>query len=66
MDIMPEQQKIDETIESTSNMNKKKLAKIEQSSISLEKEQNPDAGTEIGTHDDRENILETQDEDLKE
>jgi hypothetical protein len=33
---MPEQQKIDETIESTKRFNKKKLSDIEQSSTSLE------------------------------
>ncbi|MDR4490011.1 MAG: hypothetical protein R2685_03795 [Candidatus Nitrosocosmicus sp.] len=33
---MPEQRKIDETIESTKRFNKKKLSDIEQSSTSLE------------------------------
>ena len=36
---MPEQQKIDETIETAKDLNKKKLSKIEQSSTSLDNQQ---------------------------
>lgn len=61
---MPEQQKIDETIESTKRLNKKKLSKIEQSSTSLENQQNP--VIETGSDDDTKSILETQDDELKE
>jgi hypothetical protein len=61
---MPEQQKIDETIESTKSLNKKKLSKIEQSSTSLENQQNP--VVETGSDDDTKSILETQDDELKE
>ena len=61
---MPEQQKIDETIESTKRLNKKKLSKIEQSSTSLENQQNP--VVETGSDDDTKSILETQDDELKE
>ncbi len=61
---MPEQQKIDEKIESTKRLNKKKLSKIEQSSTSLENQQNP--VVETGSDDDTKSILETQDDELKE
>jgi hypothetical protein len=62
---MPEQQKIDETIESTKRLNTKKLSKIEQSSTSLENQQNPVVAT--GSDDDiKSSILETQDDELKE
>ena len=64
MKDMPEQQKIDETIESTKSLNKKKLSKIEQSSTSLENQQNP--VVETGSDDDTKSILETQDDELKE
>ena len=61
---MPEQQKIDETIESTKRLNKKKLSKIEQSSTSLENQQNPVVETD--SDDDTKSISETQDDELKE
>ena len=62
---MPEQQKIDETIESTKKLNTKKLSKIEQSSTSLENQQNP--VVETGSDDDiKSSILETQDDESKE
>jgi len=61
---MPEQQKIDETIESTKRLNKKKLSKIEQSSTSLENQQKP--VIETGSDDDTNSILETQEDELKE
>jgi hypothetical protein len=62
---MPEQQKIDETIESTKRLNTKKLSKIEQSSTSLENQQNP--VVETASDDDiKSSILETQDDESKE
>jgi hypothetical protein len=63
---MPEQQKIDETIESIKSANRKKLSKIEQSATSLETEQDT-AATETGS-DDNDNVmsvLETQDDEVK-
>ena len=62
---MREQQKIDETIESTKRLNKKKLSKIEQSATSLESKQD-DLATQEGLKDDNVSILETQDEDVNE
>ena len=62
---MPEQQKVDETIESTKRLNKKKLSKIEQSATSLESKQD-DLTTQEGLEDDNMSILETQDEDVNE
>jgi hypothetical protein len=62
---MPEQQKVDETIESTKRLNKKKLSKIEQSATSLENEHD-DVTTQAGLDNDNVSILETQDEDVKE
>lgn len=62
---MPEQQKVDETIESTKRLNKKKLSKIEQSATSLESKQD-DLATQEGLEDDNMSILETQDEDVNE
>lgn len=65
---MPEQQKIDETIESTKSTNKKKLSKIEQSATSLENGQDAAAATEtgLGDDDDTVSVLETQDDEVKE
>jgi hypothetical protein len=64
-EVMPEQQKIDETIETAKSLNKKKLSKIEQSSTSLENQQN--TASEVGSedNDDATSILETQDDELK-
>ncbi len=63
---MPEQQKIDETIETAKNLNKKKLSKIEQSSTSLENRQNSASEVELEDNDnDANSILETQDDELK-
>ncbi|HYF98496.1 MAG TPA: hypothetical protein VD815_00235 [Candidatus Saccharimonadales bacterium] len=64
---MPEQQKIDETIESIKSTNKKKLSKIEQSATSLENGQDAAAATETGLgDDDTVSVLETQDDEVKE
>ena len=54
---MPEQQKIDETIETSKRLDKKKLLKIEQSATSLEIDQNQ-AASEIGAEDEKTCILE--------
>lgn len=63
---MPEQQKIDETVESTKRLDKKKISKIEQSATSLEKVPH-DETTEAGfDDDDASSILDTQDEEVKE
>lgn len=64
---MPEQQKIDETIESIKSTNKKKLSRIEQSATSLENGQDAAAATETGLDDDDTvSVLETQDDEVKE
>ena len=58
---MPEQQKIDETIETAKSLNKKKFSKIEQSSTSLENQLS--SASEAGSEEDNDtnSILETQD-----
>ena len=63
--IMPEQQKIDETIETSKTLNKKKFSKIEQSSTSLENQQG--SASEVGLEEDVDtnSILETQDDEVK-
>ena len=66
IEVMPEQQKIDETVETTKSLNKKKLSKIEQSSTSLENQQN--SAPEVSSEDIDNNtnsILETQDDEIK-
>ena len=60
---MPEQQKIDETIEAARSPNKKKLSKIEQSSTSLENQQTS-TSEEVASENNIDTILETQDEEL--
>ena len=60
---MPEQQKVDETIESTSVLKKKKPTKVEQSSTALEKDLNDATETEV---DDQGNATETEVDYLKE
>lgn len=62
---MPEQQKIDETIETAKSFKKKKFSKIEQSSTSLENQQGsvPEVGSE--EDDDTNSLLETQDDEVK-
>ena len=65
MMVMPEQQKVDETIESTSKTTDKKMPKkIEQSSTSLEKDENYTIDSE--TENDEGSLLESDTEDLKE
>ncbi|KAA2283149.1 hypothetical protein [Candidatus Nitrosocosmicus sp. SS] len=59
---MPEQQKIDETIESTKRFNKKKLSDIEQSSTSLESQ---GSESEMDLIEDLTPILETQEDETK-
>ena len=60
---MPEQQRIDEKIETAKRSSKKKLSKVEQSSTSLENQQN--SASEVGSEEDANTILETQDDELK-
>jgi hypothetical protein len=65
MMVMPEQQKVDETIESTSKTTDKKMPKkIEQSSTSLEKDENYAIDSESENNED--GLLESDAEDLKE
>lgn len=61
--VMPEQQKIDETIEASRSSNKKKLSKIEQSSTSLENQRTFDSD-EVGSENITDSSLESQDEEL--
>ena len=63
---MPEQQKIDETIETSKRLDKKKLSKIEQSSVSLEIQQQNLSSEEVGLEDNTTSILETPDDEIKE
>ncbi len=51
---MPEQQKVDDIVESTSITDKKKITKVEKSSTALEKEQEEDI--EITGVDEQEDI----------
>jgi hypothetical protein len=60
---MPEQQKIDETIESTKRLNKKKLSNIEQSSTSLESQESASERRIID--EDPTTMLEAQDDEIK-
>lgn len=61
---MPEQQKVDETIESTSlKDNKKSIKAVEQSSTALEKEINN--ATETDNDDEQDDTTETDNDDLK-
>lgn len=61
--VMPEQQKIDETIEAARSSIKKKLSKIEQSSTSLENQQTS-TSEDVASENNINTILETQDEEL--
>ena len=65
---MPEQQKVDDTIESTSLTTDKKLSKkIENSSTALEKELEEEKNSTVETEADiNDNILESDAEDVKE
>ena len=60
---MPEQQKIDETIEAARSSIKKKLSKIEQSSTSLENQQTS-TSEDVASENNIDTILETQDEEV--
>lgn len=64
--IMSEQQKIDDTIDTVKSLNEKKLSKFEQSSTSLENQQN--SASEVGSedNDDASSILETPDDEMEE
>ena len=64
---MPEQQKVDETVESTSLITDKKIPKkIENSSTALEKEERDENYVIETESDNNDNILEYDSEDLKE
>ena len=65
---MPEQQKVDETVESISSITDKKLPKkIENSSTALENETGEEENSTIETELDNSNsILESDTEDVKE
>jgi len=61
---MPEQQKVDETVESTSlTDNKKSIKAVEQSSTALEEEVNNAAETD--NDDGQDDAAETDNDDLK-
>ena len=61
---MPEQQKVDETIESASlKDNKKSIKAVEQSSTALEEEANNAAETD--NDDEQDDVAETDNDDLK-
>jgi hypothetical protein len=68
MTVMPEQQKVDETVESTSLITDKKLPKkIENSSTALENEIGEEENSTVETELDNSNsILESDTEDVKE
>ncbi len=68
MTVMPEQQKVDDTIESTSLTTNKKLPKkLENSSTALENEVGEDENSAVETELDNSNIiLESDAEDIKE
>jgi hypothetical protein len=68
MTVMPEQQKVDDTIESTSLTTDKKLSKkIENSSTALEKEGEEEENSTIELESDiNDSILESDAEDVKE
>ena len=61
--VMPEQQKIDETIEAARSSIKKKLSKIEQSSTSFENQQTS-TSEDVASENNIDTILETQDEEV--
>ncbi len=61
---MPEQQRVDDVVESTSIMDKKKITKLEKSSTALEKGQDDDAaGMEVDDQDDDAAGMEVDDQD---
>jgi hypothetical protein len=62
---MPEQQKVDETVESTTTIRDKKIPKkLEQSSTALEKDD--EENLSIGSENNDDDILQSDIEDLKE
>lgn len=62
---MPEQQKVDETIESTTTIRDKKIPKkLKQSSTALEKDD--EENLPIGSENNDDDILQSEIEDLKE
>lgn len=62
---MPEQQKVDETVESTTTIRDKKIPKkLKQSSTALEKDD--EENLSIGSENNDDDILQSEIEDLKE
>ena len=66
MIIMPEQQKVDETIESANITDKKIPKKLENSSIALEKGEIEGEDLNSASESDNNDLLESDTEDLKE
>jgi hypothetical protein len=68
MTVMPEQQKVDETIESTSLRRDKKIPKkIENASTALEEEEEEKENSTVETDmDNGDSVLESDADDLKE
>ncbi len=61
---MPEQQKVDDVVESTSAIGKKKITKLEKSSTAIEKDQDDEAaGIEVEDQDDEAAGIEVEDQD---
>ncbi len=63
---MPEQQKVDDVVESTSITDRKKITKLEKSSTALEKDQDNDAASMDVDVDDQDNAAGVEVDDLKE
>ena len=61
---MPEQQKVDDVVESTSIIDKKKITKLEKSSTALEKDQDNDAASMDVDVDDQDNDAASMDVDV--
>ena len=61
---MPEQQKVDDVVESTSIIDKKKITKLEKSSTALEKDQDDDAASmDVDDQDDDAASMDVDDQD---
>jgi hypothetical protein len=63
---MPEQQRVDDVVESTSITGKKRITKLEKSSTALEKDQDNDAAEAIEVEDqdnDAAEAIEVEDQD---
>ncbi len=60
---MPEQQKVDDVVESSSLIDNKKITKLEETSTALEKDQDDESEIEVDDQDDESEI---EVDDLKE